>query len=168
MEGLSLHARDGSEGSRDKIFIGAFMNQKPEKHRVVAIMLTWPDHKFVITTRNARVAENPNRYQELLREMVLIVKSDATEVWREAESLLAAAEKPMRLDYALFFEHSPMFSGQRDIVKKFVHGDFAKEILAVCKKGGKWVEFLSSGRQKEIMTMYKEFRETHEITVTTQ
>lgn len=143
------------------------MNAKPEKHRVVAIMLTWPDHKFVITTRNVRIAENPNRYQELLREMVMIVKSDATEVWREAESLIAAAEKPLRLDYALFFERSPMFSGERVITADFKHGDFAGSILHMCKYGAPWMGLLSSQKhRKEATDAYKAFRENHEIIIT--
>lgn len=145
------------------------MKNEITKHQVVAIMLTWPDHKFVITTRNARVAENPNRYQALLRELVLIVKSDAAEVWREAESIIAEAKKPMRLDYALFFECSPMFSGERIIPADFKHGDFARTLIHICKNGADWMKSLSSQkRHKEAMSAYKAFRENHEITVTTK
>lgn len=136
------------------------------KHRVAAIMLSWPGHKYLISAKNTRIKANQQAL-DLVCEFPIITKKDHTEAWREAEKTISAAKKPFTLQYALFFEHSPMFSGEKNIPTSFKHGDFARSILNICKYGADWMRSLSSkARREEVTTAYKQFRENHEIIVT--
>ena len=136
------------------------------KHQVAAIMLAWPGHKFLVTCKNTRVGQSQRAFNELI-DFPVIVQRDHTEVWREVEKTIAAAEKPFKMSYAIFFEHSPMFGGERVIPADFQHGDFAKSILNLCQFGAAWMKSLSSQRRRqEIKDAYKAFRENHEIIVT--
>jgi len=139
---------------------------KNEKHRVAAIMLAWPRHKFLVTCKNTRIGQSRHALDELI-DFPVIVQHDHTGVWREVEKTIAAAEKPFKMTYALFFEHSPMFGGERVIPADFRHGDFARSILNLCQFGADWMKSLSSQRRRqEAADAYKAFRENHEIIVT--
>jgi len=144
---------------------------KNEKHRVAAIMLAWPGHKFLISAKHTRVQANTQAL-DLICEFPIIKKKDHVEVWREVEKTIAAAEKPFKMQYAIFFEHSPMFGGERVIPADFQHGDFAKSIIDLCRYAGEgehatWINSLSSKKHRqEAADAYKAFRENHEIVVT--
>lgn len=146
------------------------MNAKPEKHRVAAIMLAWPGHKFLVTCKNTSVGQSRRAFDELI-EFPVIVKKDHTEVWREVEKTIAAAAPIDKMQYAIFFERSPMFGGERTIPADFQHGDFARSILDMCQYAGEgeyapWINSLSSQKHRqEAADALKQFRENHEIIV---
>ncbi len=139
----------------------------PQKHRAVAIILFWPGHKFLITAKNTHVGQSKTQFETLSQNMTVIVKRDHNEVWREAEQILTAAEqKPLTLQYVLFFERSPMFGGEKTIAVEFTHGDFARSIIHTCTHGAPWIKSLSSTRREQVMEVYKAFRQNHEILIT--
>lgn len=128
-------------------------------------MFAWPGYKFLITCKTTQAAQSQHAFNKLL-DFLLIVKHDHTEIWQEVEKTIAAAEKPFKIQYALFFEHSPMFGGEKIIPTSFKHGDFARSIIHTCKHGASWMKTLTSKHHQQVMEVYKAFIENHEIIVT--
>lgn len=136
-----------------------------KKHRVTAIILSWPGHKYLLAAKNTTTQQSQHAIQKVA-EFPVIIKHDHTELWREAESIIAATEKPLQIHYVLFFENSPMFGGEKTIPASFTHGDFARSIIHTCKHGAPWMASLTKKRREEVMELYKMFRQNHEIIVT--
>lgn len=115
------------------------------KNKIVAIMLSWNDHKFLVTCKNTRVGQSKQE-QELdsTVDFTVIVKDNHTEMWREVEKTIAAAEKPFTVLYMLFFEKCIVLGDKRVIPADFQQGDFARSILNLCQFGDDWMKALSS------------------------